>query len=111
VYAFDGSVPSTSSRQPAVAGDHFVAFDVEGCAGAHADANTGITTAAFYLQLDLKHPPYNAVQPVKVPALHDTALAPGRCARGWITFEIPATPRPQFILFRGHPLTAWRVPA
>ena len=110
VYAYDGAVPATASQQPAQAGDVFVAFDVEGCAGANADAHTGLTAAGFYLQLDLKHPAYNAVSPVKQPALHDTALAPGRCARGWITFEIPRSLKPQFILFRGRPATAWRVP-
>lgn len=110
VHAYDRNVPSTADRQPANQGDVFVAFDVEGCAGPNADQNTGITTGLFYVQLDLKHPPYNAVAPVKQPALHDTALAPGRCARGWITFEVPANLLPEDILFRGSPPTAWRLP-
>lgn len=110
VYTYDRSVPATKDRQPSVEGDIFIAFDIEGCAGPNADQNTGITAGLFYLQIDPKHPPYAPVDPVRQPALHDTALAPGRCARGWVTFEVPKDLKPAYILFRGPPRTAWHLP-
>lgn len=108
VYAYDRTVAATASRQPAVQGDIFIAFDIEGCAGPNADKNTGVTPGLFYLQIGPYA--YNPVDPVQQPALHDTVLAPNRCARGWVTFEIPKAEKPQFILFRGNPRTAWRLP-
>ena len=106
VYAFDPAVAATSSASPD-AGNKFVAIDVEGCAGSKADATTGVDPGLFYLLYSAE--PTTPVEPgVKKPALHKTALAAGRCARGWITFEIPeaATPKYAFIKTAGARI-AW----
>jgi hypothetical protein len=108
VHAYDPSVPATSSVKPAE-GLRFVAIDVEGCAGKNADENTGIEPILFYLQIEAQ-PYYPVDQVVREPALHNTVLAPGRCARGWITFQIPSGGKPQYALFRSAARIAWVLP-
>jgi hypothetical protein len=98
VYAYDPAVAPTSSARPE-AGMKFVAIDAEGCAGPNSDEKTGIDPVLFYLQYQAQ-PYYPLSAGVKQPVLHQTALARGRCARGWITFEIPETVTPQYAFFR-----------
>ncbi len=108
VHAYDPSVPSSDTVTPDP-GDRFVAIDVEGCAGKHADENTGIEPAVFYLQIGRKT--YYPVDPgVREPALHKTVLAPGRCARGWVTIEIPEGGKPQLAFYRGLTRIGWVLP-
>ena len=108
VHAYDPSVPPTSSVKPAE-GLRFVAIDVEGCAGQKADENTGVDPLLFYLQIKAE-PYYPVDQVVKEPALHKTVLAPGGCARGWVTFQIPIDSKPQYALFRSTARIAWTLP-
>ena len=108
VYAYDGSFAAPAERKQATPGDVFVAVDAEGCAGPTADEKTGISPQLFYLQIG--RIPYYPVDPVRQPALHTTALAPGGCTRGWITFEIPPNKKPEFVLFKSTRVTAWRLP-
>ena len=108
VHAYDPSVPATSSVKPAE-GLRFVAIDVEGCAGQNADENTGIDPLLFYLQIKTE-PYYPVDQVVREPALHKTVLAPGGCARGWVTFQIPIGSKPQYALFRSSARIAWTLP-
>jgi len=108
IHAYDGSVPPSNNVVPA-SGDRFVAIDVEGCAGTNADQNTGIEPLLFYVQLR-GQPIYPIDQVVKEPALHKTALAPGRCARGWVTFQVPSESKPQYAFFRSLSRIAWVLP-
>ncbi|MFY9589069.1 MAG: hypothetical protein WAT66_16640 [Actinomycetota bacterium] len=105
VFAYDASVAPTNSATPE-AGKKFVAIDAEGCAGENADEATGIDPLLFYLQYKAD-PYYPLNQGVKEPVLHQTALASGRCARGWITFEIPEDLKPQYAFFRTTGRVAW----
>ena len=98
VHAYDAAVAPTSQATPE-AGKKFVAIDAEGCAGSEADETTGIDPLLFYLQFQAQ-PYYPLPTGVKEPVLHQTALARGRCARGWITFEIPEGVTPQYAFFR-----------
>jgi hypothetical protein len=98
VLAYDASVPATSAAQPQ-SGMKFVAIDVEGCAGSNADETTGIDPGLFYL-LYQAEPSYPIDPGVKEPSLHKTVLAPGRCARGWITFEIPTTATSKYVYLK-----------
>ena len=77
----------------------FVAIDVEGCAGSKADETTGVDPGLFYLLYEAE-PSYPIEPGVKEPSLHKTALAPGRCARGWITFEIPQTATAKYVYLK-----------
>jgi hypothetical protein len=108
VHAYDPSVSATSSVKPAE-GLRFVAIDVEGCAGKNADENTGVFPRLFYLQIE-RDPYYPVDQTVREPALHETVLAPGRCARGWVTFQIPIGKNPQYAVFRSTARIAWVLP-
>jgi hypothetical protein len=108
VHGYDPSVPATAEVVPAE-GLRFVAIDAEGCAGKNADENTGIDPVNFYLQI--KSEPYYPIdQVVREPALHKTVLAPGGCARGWITFQVPIGSKPQYAVFRGTARIAWVLP-
>jgi hypothetical protein len=109
VHAYEPSVPATSSVTPSP-GLRFVAIDVEGCAGKNADENTGIDPLFFYLQIE-RDPYYPVDQVVREPALHKTVLAPGRCARGWITFQIPVGAKPAYAFFRSTERIGWALPA
>jgi hypothetical protein len=108
IHAYDPAVeppPNIRARD----GFRFVAIDVEGCAGPNADANTGIDPAFFYLQL--KAEPYYPTSPgVREPILHNTVLAPGGCARGWVSFEVPESSKPQYAFFRSSKRIAWVLP-
>jgi uncharacterized protein DUF4352 len=108
IHGYDGAVPPSNNVVPA-SGDRFVAIDVEGCAGTNADENTGIEPLLFYLQLR-SQPIYPIDQVVKEPALHKTSLAPGRCARGWVTFQVPMGSKPEYAFFRSLSRIAWVLP-
>jgi len=108
IHAYDGSVQPSNGVVPE-SGDRFVAIDVEGCAGKNADQNTGIEPLLFYLQLRTE-PIYPIDQVVKEPALHKTVLAPGGCARGWITFQVPISSKPEYAFFRSLSRIAWVLP-
>jgi len=104
-YAYDASVSGEASPDPDT---KFVAFDVEGCAGAKADSQTGLQPESFYLQIgDAAYHP--TVPGVRKPALHATVLAPGKCVRGWVTFQIPTAAKPQYLFVRTTPRIAWAV--
>jgi len=107
VHALEAPASSDGDATP-FAGDEFVAADVEACGGARADRTTGITPVAFHLELGhfVAHP---AQAQVREPALSTTVLAPGRCARGWVTFEIPQGARVAYVIFTGSKVVAWRV--
>jgi hypothetical protein len=108
IYGYDPAVKASGGESPEP-GQRFVAIDVEGCAGPSADANTGIEPLLFYLQF--KSEPLYPIDPgVRQPALHKTVLAPGRCARGWVTFEIPQASKPQYAFFRSTKRIAWILP-
>lgn len=104
-YTYDASVSGQASPDPDM---KFVAFDVEGCAGQKANAQTGLQPESFYLQIgrDSYHP---LAEGVRKPALHATVLAPGKCVRGWVTFQIPTTAKPQYLFVRTVPRIAWSV--
>jgi hypothetical protein len=107
VYVYEKKVSTTAATPDP--GNRFVAFDVEGCAGPNADARTGIQPELFYLQVDQLS--YHPVVPgVRQPALHQTALAPGGCARGWVTFQVPTGSKPRYIFFRSSPRAVWQLP-
>jgi hypothetical protein len=110
VTVFSYEAPATpGSEGTPFAGDEFAVVDVQGCGGANADATTGITPAAFHLEIGhfTVHP---ADKDAREPALAVTRLAAGRCARGWITFEIPAGSKPAYVIFTGSKVVGWRVP-
>ena len=109
VHTYEPSVPATASVKPED-GLRFVAIDVEGCAGKNADENTGIDPLLFYVQIE-SQPYYPVDQVVRKPALHKTLLAPERCARGWVTYQIPEAGKPQYAFFRSATeRIAWVLP-
>jgi len=105
-YAYEANVTDGATPDPDT---KFVAVDVEACGGPKADAHTGIQPEAFYLQVGTAayHP---LTTGVRAPALHQTVLAPGRCARGWVTFQIPIAQKPQYLFVRTTPRIAWKLP-
>jgi hypothetical protein len=90
-------------------GDVYGAADVEACAGPTADNRTGVTPAAFHLEIGhfTVHP---AKADAKEPALATTPLKAGQCTRGWITFEVPEGSKVAYVIFTGTKVVAWRVP-
>jgi uncharacterized protein DUF4352 len=90
-------------------GDVFAAADVEACGGPTADSRTGITPAAFHLEIGhfSIHP---AAVDAREPGLASTPLSPGKCVRGWITFEVPGGSKVAYVIFAGSKVVAWRVP-
>ncbi len=106
VYAYEAPVsPPGATPQP---GNVFADIDAEGCAGPSAGPNTGIGPQFFYLQLGQSA--YHPVGTSKEPALRATKLAPGQCARGWVTFEIPQGAKPQYAIFNSSKVIAWQIP-
>jgi hypothetical protein len=90
-------------------GDVFAAADIEACGGPTADSHTGITPAAFHLEIGhfSVHP---ASVDAKEPGLAISRLAPGKCVRGWVTFEVPGGAKVAYVIFAGTKVVAWRVP-
>jgi hypothetical protein len=107
VYSYIPLAAGPSGPSPAP-GDTFGAADIEACAGPTADANTGISTARFHLQIGKFT--LRASAPAKQPALVDAVLAPNQCARGWLTFELPQGTKPGFIVFQSTKVIGWRIP-
>lgn len=107
VHAF--VVPISASTATPFPGDVFAAADVEACGGPHADATTGITPARIHLQVGRYSIPPSAT-PQRQPALRDSPLPPGRCVRGWVTFELPQGARPAYVVFQGTEVIGWRIP-
>ena len=106
VYAYEDPVsPPGATPHP---GNVFADIDAEGCAGPNAGPNTGIGPQFFYLQVDQSA--YHPVGTSKEPALRATRLAPGQCARGWVTFELPQGAKPQYAIFNSSKVIAWQLP-
>lgn len=85
----------------------YAAADVEACAGDDAD-DAGVAPQFFHVELR-DHSALRPIQPVKQPALQPTELAPGRCARGWISFSLPRTLEPIVFALRSSSEVAWRL--
>jgi hypothetical protein len=41
------------------------------------------------------------------PALTATSVAPGECARGWLTFDVPAGQTPRYLVFSSSSTIYW----
>ena len=107
VYSYTPLTAVAGGPTPAP-GDTFGAADIEACAGPNADANTGISTVRFHLQIGKFT--LRPTTPIKQPALVDAVLAPNQCARGWLTFELPQGSKPGFIIFQSTKVIGWRIP-
>ena len=85
----------------------YAAADIEACAG-KSSHDAGVAPGFFRVELRnrTQWPP---VQPVKQPALQPTELAPGRCARGWVSFSLPRTIEPVLVTLRSSTNAAWRL--
>ena len=107
VHSYAPLVAGAAGPTPAP-GDAFGAADVEACAGPTADANTGVSTVRFHLQIGKFT--LRPTTPVKLPALQDGVLAANQCARGWLTFEFPQGSKPAYIIFQSTKVIGWRIP-
>jgi hypothetical protein len=102
VYAYQSPVKSAADKTI------YVAADVEGCAGAHPAVKPRVNPATFFLEMSGRVG-IHSVAPVKQPALVDTPLAPGHCARGWVTFHISENRQPLYVVFVGKDVVKWRI--
>jgi hypothetical protein len=110
----EGNRVTLHSFEYPVAADHpdpsrlYAAADLEACAGAAAEQDVGVAPGMFRVELADKTP-WPPVQPAKQPALQPTELAPGRCARGWVTFSLPKNVSPLLVTMRTSTDVAWRL--
>jgi hypothetical protein len=80
LYAFDA--PSGSS--------HVASANVQVCTSAHTPKDTEVYPPFFTLSLSSGAIVRISPSAAKSPALHVTPLGPDKCARGWISFAVPA---------------------
>lgn len=91
--------------------NRFFTTDVQECAGASAK-NVSANPFDWTLQMP-DNTRIDSGIGARKPALNSTDLAPGDCARGWVTFETPAKVMPHFVIFATPPYlrARWIVPA
>lgn len=95
------------AERPPSADMRYAAADVEACAGDTAN-RSGIQAAFFHLETS-DNTAWPAVAAVREPALPETRLAAGRCARGWVTFLVPTDSDPILVGMQTSTVAAWRV--
>lgn len=88
-------------------GKVYSAADIEACAAQDPKVDAGVAPGFFRVELTNKTS-WQPVQPVKEPALQPTKLAPGRCARGWVSFSLPKNISPLLVTLRTSTNAAWR---
>ncbi|MEZ4524012.1 MAG: hypothetical protein R3A46_20635 [Thermomicrobiales bacterium] len=88
------SVFSADQEASPSPGSRFIAHQVEICAGSEP-----ITSSPDDWRLEMPdgalHQP---TRPISLPELEPIELAPNQCDSGWITFEIPISPAPAYIV-------------
>jgi hypothetical protein len=87
----------------------YAAADIKACGGPHATTVTGVQPALFDIEMQDKRA-WRAVAAVKKPALGPALLQPNKCVRGWVTFIIPKTPKPAFVVLYSSALVKWKIP-
>lgn len=105
VYAYE-PLPMERSFPTPSAGNGYAAVEVGGCVSTGSE---GPDPQYF----DLVLPDWSRLRPtfaLKQPALRATRLAVGECIRGWITFEVPTSTRPQAVVFNASSLVRWAIP-
>ena len=115
VYAYEQPVTPENEFITPRDGYEFAAIDVEACAGPSPDTTGTRSINPFEF---VAHMPDNTRQeadiPAREPALNHTNLPnPGDCARGWVTFQIPAGVRPVYVerggMFGGGDTIRWNI--
>ena len=106
VYSFQSPVAFAD------AGFVVAAADIGACAAA-SPPRPGATQAAVSPKLFRVELADGTLQPsapaVKQPALPDQVLAPGACARGWVSFRLPEQIRASFVVLRSLSAVRWRI--
>jgi len=87
----------------------YVAADVEACAGPKAPSQTGVNRSLFAVETP-DSTGWPSRDPVKEPALKATYIAPNHCTRGWVTFSIPKSAKPLFVVLLSSAVVKWRIP-
>jgi hypothetical protein len=87
----------------------YAAADVEACAGPDASSQTGVARNLFAVQTQ-DQTGWPSVDPVKQPALRATYLAPNKCERGWVTFQVPKAQKPLFVVLLASAVVKWKIP-
>lgn len=104
VYSFLPSI-----RKAAGTNMVYAAADIKACGGPHATKVTGVQPALFNIEMQDTRA-WRAVPAVKKPALGPALLQPNKCVRGWVTFIIPKTPKPAFVVLYSSALVKWKIP-
>lgn len=105
VFSYSEPVSSTTSK-PAP-GTVFGVADVQGCAG--ASGGDGQAPANFALRL-VYGTQIGPRAPVKDPAFLLMKLAPHKCSRGYVSFEVPEAINAVEVLYLGPNPVGWTVP-
>ena len=107
VYSYTSSVASNNQFLTPKSGNEFSVIDAEACAGT---AQMSINPFSFGLQMPDNSRVNSGISALD-PSLHAASLAPGDCARGYVTFEIPQGQAPNFVLFdqSNAPPVKWSV--
>lgn len=107
VTVFSYASPVQGARAPA-AGMIFSAADIQACAGPHASVGTVVSRSQFALETP-DQTGWASVDAVKTPALQQTSLNKGQCARGWITFQLPVDKKPQYVVLISSNIVKWKI--
>lgn len=87
----------------------YAAADIQACGGPHVTPGSGVQRTLF----DVETPDSRAWPSVvakKKPQLGPALLKPNKCVRGWVTFSIPKTPKPAFVVLLSSTLVRWKIP-
>ena len=87
----------------------YAAADIKACGGPHATSVTAVVRTLFDIETPDAHA-WPSVPAVKKPELKPTLLAPNKCEAGWVTFIIPQTPKPVYVVFDSSGLVKWKIP-
>jgi Domain of unknown function (DUF4352) len=108
VYSYTSSVAPPNQFSTPKPGNEFSVIDAEACAG---NASMSINPQSFGLQMPDNSRLDPAFTSAVEPRLNLSNLAPGDCARGYVTFETPQGQAPDFVLFEqsNAPPVKWSV--
>ena len=98
VHGYDGNATPSNEFSRARPGMTFRAVDVEACAGPQRSQDGVVNPFDFVLLLPDGGRAQSSI-PVKEPGLGVAPLDPGRCTRGFVTYEVIAGVTPTAVVF------------
>lgn len=108
VHTFEASVTPANAFQKPKAGYVFAAIEVTHCAGP-AGNKRGANWFDWELQM-ADNTRATATIGVRQPELSSSALAANDCTRGWVSYEIPASAMPTFVVYTSAGAVGkWRI--